>query len=126
MDLAAAPILWCDNLSAKALAHNSVFHSRIKHIEIDLHFFRDLVAAGKLDIRYISTDVQTADIFTKPLAISRFQLLASKLVTDRDQFSLRGRDVAASNDQFSRTKFKLTELPQLSLRGSVKKKTDHH
>jgi hypothetical protein len=33
--------LWCDNLSAKYLASNPVFHGRIKHIEVDYYFVRD-------------------------------------------------------------------------------------
>ncbi|KAI9180148.1 hypothetical protein LWI28_001750 [Acer negundo] len=82
----------------------------------------DLVASGKLDTRNVSTDVQTADIFTKPLPIARFQLLASKIITDRDRFRLRGSDVVESTDQFFGTKFKLTDLPNLSLRRSVKKR----
>ncbi|RVW86355.1 Retrovirus-related Pol polyprotein from transposon RE1 [Vitis vinifera] len=37
------PILWCDNQSAAHLAANPVFHSRSKHIELDLHFIREKV-----------------------------------------------------------------------------------
>lgn len=35
------PVLWCDNLSALALATNPVFHARSKHIEVDYHFIRE-------------------------------------------------------------------------------------
>lgn len=35
--------IWCDNLSTISLVANSVFHTQIKHIDIDIHFIRDLV-----------------------------------------------------------------------------------
>lgn len=37
------PILWCDNVSALALAANPIFHARIKHIEVDYHFVREKI-----------------------------------------------------------------------------------
>lgn len=49
------PIMWCDNLSAKSLAYNLVYHSRTKHVEIDVHFVRDQVLARKQSISYVST-----------------------------------------------------------------------
>lgn len=36
--------LWCDNLGAKYLYANSIFHSCTKHIEVDFHFVRERVA----------------------------------------------------------------------------------
>jgi hypothetical protein len=59
--------LWCDNLGAKYLASNPVFHGRMKHIEVDYHFVRDRVMKKLLDVRFISSNDQVADGFTKAL-----------------------------------------------------------
>ena len=65
--------LWCDNLGAKYLSQNPVFHARTKHIEVDYHFARERVAQKLLEIRFISTHDQLADGFTKPLAVRRLE-----------------------------------------------------
>jgi histone deacetylase 1/2 len=67
-----APTLWCDNLGAIFLTANPVFHARAKHIEIDFHFVREKVAAGELQVRFISSADQIADIFTKALPRDAF------------------------------------------------------
>ncbi|GJV37713.1 ribonuclease H-like domain-containing protein [Tanacetum coccineum] len=44
--LSSATLVYCDNVSAVYLSCNPVLHQRTNHIEIDIHFVRDLVAAG--------------------------------------------------------------------------------
>ncbi|KAL5766683.1 hypothetical protein ACOSP7_017300 [Xanthoceras sorbifolium] len=89
--LAGTPILWYDNTGASSIAHNPVFHQRTKHIEVDIHFIREKIAAGSLVVQYIPTASQKADVFTKALPHARFAILCSKLnLASSPQFSLRG------------------------------------
>ena len=61
--------LWCDNIGAKYLSANPVFHARTKHIEVDYHFVRERVARRLLDIEFVSSGDQIADGFTKALSV---------------------------------------------------------
>ena len=67
------PCLWCNNLGATYLSANPIFHARTKHIEIDFHFVRERVAEKKLDIRFIRSQDQVADGFTKALPTKSFE-----------------------------------------------------
>ncbi|KAI0498967.1 hypothetical protein KFK09_019866 [Dendrobium nobile] len=75
--------IYCDNTSAIALANNPVFHARTKHIEIDHRFVRDHILQQNIQILPIGTIDQVADIFTKSLSTSRFQMLRDKLTITR-------------------------------------------
>jgi hypothetical protein len=70
----SAPLM-CDNSSAICLAQNPIFYGRVKHIKVRHHFLRDHVDKGDIVMKYIDTDRQLADIFTKPLDASRFVAL---------------------------------------------------
>ena len=82
-------VLWCDNQSAGELARNLVFHSKSKHIELDVHYIRDKVLSKALEVRYIPTEEQVADILTKPLSLPKFSYFRSKLNVINRPLSLR-------------------------------------
>jgi hypothetical protein len=61
--------LWCDNLGAKYLSANPVFHASTKHIEVDFHFVRERVTQKLLEIEFVPSGDQIADGFTKALSV---------------------------------------------------------
>ncbi|GJU74383.1 retrovirus-related pol polyprotein from transposon TNT 1-94 [Tanacetum coccineum] len=71
--------LYCDNKSAIALCCNNVQHSRAKHIDVRYHFIKEQVENGIVEVYFIRTEYQLADIFTKPLRKERFNFLIEKL-----------------------------------------------
>ncbi|GJW50133.1 retrovirus-related pol polyprotein from transposon TNT 1-94 [Tanacetum coccineum] len=71
--------LYCDNRSAIALCCNNVQHSRSKHIDIRHHFIREQVEKGVVELYFVTTDYQLADIFTKALSRERFEFLLPRL-----------------------------------------------
>ncbi|PNX55753.1 gag-pol polyprotein, partial [Trifolium pratense] len=71
--------LYCDNLSAINISKNLVQHSRTKHIDIRHHFIRDLVEENCVELKHVGTNEQLADIFTKALDASQFEILRGKL-----------------------------------------------
>jgi hypothetical protein len=62
----------CENTSVISVAKNSIFHKRMRHLERRHHLLRDHVRKRDIEMRYINTKRQLADIFTKPLDASRF------------------------------------------------------
>ncbi|GJS29919.1 retrovirus-related pol polyprotein from transposon TNT 1-94 [Tanacetum coccineum] len=71
--------LYCDNKSAISLYCNNVQHSRSKHIDIRHHFIKEQVENGVVELYFVRTEYQLADIFTKPLARERLEFLINKL-----------------------------------------------
>ncbi|GJY66908.1 retrovirus-related pol polyprotein from transposon TNT 1-94 [Tanacetum coccineum] len=71
--------IFCDNTSAIAIFNNLVLHSRTKHIDIRYHFIRDHILKGDIELHFIPTEYQLADILSKPLDEPTFTRLKAEL-----------------------------------------------
>ncbi|GJV43437.1 retrovirus-related pol polyprotein from transposon TNT 1-94 [Tanacetum coccineum] len=67
------------NTGAIVISNNPVLHSRTKHIDIRYHFIRDHILKGDIELHFIPTQYQLADIFTKPLDEPTFKRLIIEL-----------------------------------------------
>ncbi|CAI7907239.1 unnamed protein product [Closterium sp. NIES-53] len=59
--------LYCDSQGAIALAKNPVLHGLTKHMRVKWHWTRSMVAAGEVELHYVKTTGQPADMMTKRL-----------------------------------------------------------
>nr|GFA05917.1 ribonuclease H-like domain-containing protein [Tanacetum cinerariifolium] len=74
-----ATLVYYDNVSVVYLSCNPVQHQLTKHIEIDIHFARDLVTDGQVRVLHVPLRYQFADIFTKGLPSALFKEFHSSL-----------------------------------------------
>ncbi|GKA21333.1 ribonuclease H-like domain-containing protein [Tanacetum coccineum] len=77
--LSIATLVYYDNVSAVYMSVNPVEHQRTKHIEIDIHFVRDMVTARQVRVLHVLSRYQYADIFTKGLPLALFDEFRSSL-----------------------------------------------
>nr|GEZ54829.1 retrovirus-related Pol polyprotein from transposon TNT 1-94 [Tanacetum cinerariifolium] len=68
-------LIYCDSKSAIAISCNPVQHSRTKHIVVRDHFIKEHVEKGTIELYFVKTDYQLADIFTKALPADHFNYL---------------------------------------------------
>nr|GEY98913.1 ribonuclease H-like domain-containing protein [Tanacetum cinerariifolium] len=94
--------MYCDSKAAIAISCNPVQHSRTKHIDVRYHFIKEKVEKGIVELFFVGTEYQLADLFTKALSEDRFKYLVRRLVglivdsgvnqhltyTDRDLFNV--------------------------------------
>ena len=75
--------IFIDNKSALALAKNPVFYDPSKHIDIRFHFIREYVTKKEVELKFVKSQDQIADIFTKPLKEDVFCKLRSLLGVEK-------------------------------------------
>ncbi|RVW35322.1 Retrovirus-related Pol polyprotein from transposon TNT 1-94 [Vitis vinifera] len=67
------PVIYCDSQSALCLAKNLVYHERTKHIDVRLNFIRDVIEEKLFSIEKVATEVNPADMLTKPITTEKFK-----------------------------------------------------
>nr|GFA06405.1 putative ribonuclease H-like domain-containing protein [Tanacetum cinerariifolium] len=64
--------MYCDSKAAIAISCNPVQHSRTKHIDVHYHFIKEKVEKGIIELFFVGTEYQLADLFNKALPVERF------------------------------------------------------
>nr|GEW11701.1 hypothetical protein [Tanacetum cinerariifolium] len=71
--------MYCDSKAAIAISYNPVQHSRTKDIDVRYHFIKEKVEKGIVELFFVGTEYQLADLFTKALPVERFKYLVRRL-----------------------------------------------
>nr|GFB32738.1 retrovirus-related Pol polyprotein from transposon TNT 1-94 [Tanacetum cinerariifolium] len=71
--------MYCDSKAAIAISCNPVQHSRTKHIDVRYHFIKEKVEKGIVELFFVGTEYQLADLFTKAFPEERFKYLVRRL-----------------------------------------------
>ncbi|GJZ57812.1 hypothetical protein Tco_0613306 [Tanacetum coccineum] len=71
--------IYCDSKSTIAISCNPVQHSRTKHIDVRYHFIKENIEKGTIELYFVKTDYQLAELFTKALLVDRFNYLVRRL-----------------------------------------------
>ncbi|GJR32891.1 hypothetical protein Tco_1109123 [Tanacetum coccineum] len=90
-------LMYCDSKSAIAISCNPVQHSKTKHIDIRYHFIKEHVEKGTVEIYFVGTEYQLADLFTKALPKERFEYLVHRIAEDIIKFQDNWSSAAMEN-----------------------------
>ncbi|GJU94059.1 hypothetical protein Tco_1318815 [Tanacetum coccineum] len=120
--------IYCDSKSAIAISCNPVQHSRTKHIAVRYHFIKEHVEMGTIELYFVKTDYQLADLFTKALPVDRFNYLVRRLGMrslspknlNGELFGNSGNTQCVSND-FSDTLIDFSSNGFMDLHGNISK-----
>ena len=78
-DQKSASVICCYNQSCVQMSVNPIHHDQTKHVEMRYHYVRDMVQRHVVELQYIPTDEQVADVFTKPLVRGKFKVFQDML-----------------------------------------------
>lgn len=78
------PTVWCDNQGALQLSKNAMFHDRTKHMDVKLYFIRSIVNAKKVEVKYVETLKNGADMLTKVVPGAKFKFCLDLLGVGAD------------------------------------------
>ncbi|GJU93595.1 retrovirus-related pol polyprotein from transposon TNT 1-94 [Tanacetum coccineum] len=73
-------LMYYDSKSAIAISCNPVHHSKTKHIDIWYHFIKEHIEKGIVELYFVGTEYQLAELFTKTLPKERFEYLGHRIV----------------------------------------------
>ncbi|KAI5326840.1 hypothetical protein L3X38_035914 [Prunus dulcis] len=71
--------LYCDNQAARETTNNLVQHDRTKHVEVDRHFIKEKLVDKLIDIPFVKSQEQLADVLTHAVSAKVFHDLLDKL-----------------------------------------------
>ena len=72
-------VIHCDNQSCVQMSVNPVFHEKLKHIEIQYHFIRDMILKAVVELQYIPRDDHTTNVLTEPLPRMKLKYFRGRL-----------------------------------------------
>jgi hypothetical protein len=78
-------IIYGDNQATQSHTKNGIRSERTKHIDIRYYFITDLVERGVMDLRYVRSEENQADILTKALGLQVFDRLRKMILTRVEQ-----------------------------------------
>ena len=84
--------LYTDNKGAASMAYDPGSHGASKHIRVQEYYARELVEEGVIQVGWIDTNNQIADMFTKPLGGTQLRYLTTNLVHQEEETDRRDRD----------------------------------
>lgn len=72
-------VLHCDNQAAIHFSKSSIENAKTKHIDVRLHYIRDLIKNKVFEVNYVKSQKNPADIFTKPQVKDHIRRFCSEI-----------------------------------------------